>query len=126
MNVEGYLVQRIEDIADSGGRNTIYSVVDCIQAERANELKAICQGDDRNCVRIFEAESQFTFMLFYNNGFFSKAANEKDGDGDDDVCLYIPAYVFTDVVVRIIAAVALQVIDTNYLKRHLLGLELNV
>lgn len=127
MRVEDYLVWRIEDIADQDdGRRTIYSVVNCIDAEKLDELKGICQKDNPSFVKLFKGESEFTFLLFFNNGLFSKAANEKDGDGDDDVRLYVPAYVFTEIAVRIIAAVALQVADTNYLKRHLLGAELSV
>ena len=127
MRVEDYLVWRIEDIADlDDGRRTIYSVVNCIDAEKLDELKGICQKEDSSFVKMFKGESEFTFLLFFNNGLFSKAANEKDGDGDDDVRLYVPAYVFTDIAVRIIAAVALQLTDSNYLKRHLLGQELGV
>lgn len=127
MRVEDYLVWRIEDIADlDDGRRTIYSVVNCIDAEKLDELKGICQKEYSSFVKMFKGESEFTFLLFFNNGLFSKAANEKDGDGDDDVRLYVPAYVFTDIAVRIIAAVALQLTDSNYLKRHLLGQELGV
>ncbi len=128
MRVEDYLVWRIEDIADQDdGRRTIYSVVNCIDAEKLDELKGACQKEDSQFnVRFFKGQSEFTFLLFFNNGLFSKVVNEKDGDGDDDLLIYVPAYVFTDIAVRIIAAVALQLTDSNYLKRHLLGQELGV